>query len=161
LIKARDGLGLALALAASLAVACAGDPVPPRTPTAEPSSSQPAATATAPLTPEPSPTATPTPTLTPLSLSSPGPVANDPQVAGRWLLERPAERVRGISAVAPYGSSGYQSPDWVGFVGDGLPQAYPGLPGTWSGVAYDFVTGEGDSGQPGLPDEVAGCLAGS
>jgi hypothetical protein len=25
-------------------------------------------------------------------------------------------------------------------------------------IAYDFVTGAGDSGQPGLPDQVADCL---
>jgi hypothetical protein len=30
-----------------------------------------------------------------------------------------------------------------------------------SGIAYDFVTGEGGSGQPGLPNEVVDCLAGS
>jgi hypothetical protein len=29
--------------------------------------------------------------------------------------------------------TGYASPDWVGFVGEGPPRAYPGLPGTWAG----------------------------
>lgn len=38
---------------------------------------------------------------------------------------------------------------------------YADLPGEWSGIAHDFVTGAGDSGQPGLPDEVADCLGGS
>jgi hypothetical protein len=36
--------------------------------------------------------------------------------------------------------------------------ASAGLPGQWSGIPYDFVTGEGDSGQPGLTAEVVGCL---
>jgi hypothetical protein len=79
----------------------------------------------------------------------------------RWLLEyRSADR-QGIAAVAPYGTSGYSSPDWTGFTGDGSPQIYTDLPGTWAGVPYDFVTGNGDSGQPGLPDAVVGCLSGT
>ena len=28
-------------------------------------------------------------------------------------------------------------------------------------ITYDFVTGAGDSGQPGLPDQVADCLGGT
>jgi hypothetical protein len=81
--------------------------------------------------------------------------------AGRWLLEKRTEQIKGIAAVAPYDSAGYASPDWTGFVGEGPPTTYPGLPGSWSGIAYDFVTGENDSGNPGLPDEVADCLAGT
>ena len=47
--------------------------------------------------------------------------------------------------------------------GEGEPQTYIGLPGQWSGVPFDFVTGggEGGSGQPGLPSEVTACLAGT
>jgi hypothetical protein len=84
--------------------------------------------------------------------------ADDASFAGRWLLEARTDRVRGISAVAPHDTVGFASPDWVGFFGEGPPRAYPDLPGTWAGIPYDFVTGEGDGGQPGLPDEVVGCL---
>lgn len=88
-------------------------------------------------------------------------VLEDPLFAGRWLLEERTEQVRGVAAVAPFDSQGFESPDWVGFFGEGPPREYPGLPGEWSGIPYDFVTGEGDSGQPGLPDEVIGCLSGT
>jgi hypothetical protein len=86
---------------------------------------------------------------------------DDPLFNGRWLLEQRTELIRGISAVAPYDTVGYASPDWTGFTGDGTPQIYAGLPGEWAGIAYDFVTGEGDSGMPGLPDQVIGCLSGT
>lgn len=88
-------------------------------------------------------------------------LADDASFAGRWLVEARTERVRGISAVAPFESSGYDSPDWRGFVGEGPPREIPGLPGLWAGIDYDFVTGEGDTGMPGLPDEVTGCLEGT
>lgn len=88
-------------------------------------------------------------------------LVDDPDFRGRWLLERRTELIRGVSAVAPFESSGYESPDWTGFVGEGPPTTYLGLPGEWSGIPYDFVTGEGDSGNPGLPDEVIGCMAGT
>ena len=40
------------------------------------------------------------------------------------------------------------------------PRAVEGLPGTWFGIEYDFVSGEaGDT--PGLPDEVVRCLDGT
>lgn len=84
-----------------------------------------------------------------------------PAGAGRWLIEKRTDTIKGVSAVAPYDTAGYGSPDWTGFVGDGPPTAYPDLPGVWSGIAYDFVTGENDSGNPGLPDEVVDCLAGT
>ncbi len=90
-----------------------------------------------------------------------GSLGSEPAFAGRWLLEQRTDLIRGISAVAPYTSKGYQSPDWTGFTGDGPPQAYLGLPGEWAGVPYDFVTGAGDSGEPGLPDQVIGCLSGT
>jgi hypothetical protein len=80
---------------------------------------------------------------------------------GRWLLEKRTDLILGVSAVAPTDTTGYRSPDWFGFVGEGRPRRIDGLPGKWSGIAYDFVTGEGDSGQPGLPPEVVGCLAGT
>ena len=64
-----------------------------------------------------------------------------------------------MAAVAPYDSQGFTSPDWTGFVGEGQPQTYLGLPGQWPGTAYDFVSGGRYSGQPGLPDQVVGCLS--
>lgn len=45
--------------------------------------------------------------------------------------------------------------------GDGPPRAYADVPGLWPGIPYDVVTGEGDGGMPGLPDEVLGCLEGT
>ncbi len=88
-------------------------------------------------------------------------LANDPGFRGRWLVEKRTDQVLGVSAVAPWDSTGYESPDWTGFVGEGPPQNYLGLPGQWSGIPYDFVTGQGDSGNPGLPPEVTDCLVGS
>jgi hypothetical protein len=85
-------------------------------------------------------------------------LVDDPDFRGRWLLEYRDEDRRGISAVAPYNTGGYQSPDWRGFAGEGPPRTIPGLPGTWPGVEYDFVTGEGDTGNRGLPAEVEGCM---
>ena len=84
---------------------------------------------------------------------------DDPGFAGRWLIEKRSDLDFGVVAVAPYASTGYQSPDWTGFVGDGTPTTYLGLPGQWTGTPYDFVSGGGYNDQPGLPDEAAGCLA--
>jgi hypothetical protein len=79
---------------------------------------------------------------------------------GRFLVE--ARRFgRGLVAVAPYDTSGFRSPDWIGFQydsGDPEPKVYAGLPGTWSGIPYDFVKGGEGLTIPGLPEEVAGCL---
>ncbi len=87
------------------------------------------------------------------------PVDADPTYRGRWLVERRTETVLGVSAVAPFDTTGFESPDWSGFEGDGAPRAIEGLPGKWGGIQYDFVTGEGDSGFPGLPASQVGCLA--
>ncbi len=79
---------------------------------------------------------------------------------GRFLVE--ARRFgRGLVAVAPYDTSGFRSPDWIGFQwdsGDPEPKAYAGLPGLWSGIPYDFVEGGEGLTIPGLPDAVSGCL---
>ncbi len=79
---------------------------------------------------------------------------------GRFLVE--ARRFgRGLVAVAPYDTFGFRSPDWIGFQydsGDPEPKAYEGLPGLWSGIAYDFVQGGEGLTIPGLPAEVVGCL---
>ena len=52
---------------------------------------------------------------------------------GRWLIEKRTDQILGVSAVAPWDSTGYESPDWTGFIGEGPPQTYPDLPGLWSG----------------------------
>ncbi len=93
----------------------------------------------------------------------------DPRFKGRWLIE---ERAFGsaVVAVAPYASKGFASPDWVGFQYEGEDAErikYPGLPGKWAGIPYDFVSGrDTKTGKkvfsfPGLPPEVAGCLEGT
>ncbi|MFB3737597.1 MAG: hypothetical protein ACE14W_01360 [Candidatus Velamenicoccus archaeovorus] len=88
---------------------------------------------------------------------------DDPAFQGRFLVE--ARRFgRGVSAVAPYETHGFRSPDWVGFQfdsADTTPKAYPGLPGQWEGIPYDFVKGGAGLTIPGLPSEVAGCLDGT
>ncbi len=88
---------------------------------------------------------------------------DDPAFQGRFLVE--ARRFgRGLSAVAPYDTTGWRSPDWIGFQYDSAdtePRAYPGLPGLWEGVPYDFVKGGGGLTIPGLPPQVAGCLSGT
>ena len=88
-------------------------------------------------------------------------LSTDPTYRGRWLVEKRTNDRLGVSAVAPYETVGYESPDWSGFEGDGEPRAIPGLPGLWGGIQYDFVTGEGDSGFPGLPTSQSECLFGT
>ena len=71
---------------------------------------------------------------------------------------------RGVAAVAPYDTNGFRSPDWTGFQWDSADteaRAYPGLPGRWTGVPYDFVRGGAGLDIPCLPDEVRGCLDGA
>jgi hypothetical protein len=86
---------------------------------------------------------------------------HDLSFQGRFLVES-REFGAGLVAVAPYDTNGYRSPDWVGFQFDsGDPEArvYPGLPGSWAGVPYDFVSGGAGLQIPGLPEEVVGCLS--
>jgi hypothetical protein len=88
---------------------------------------------------------------------------DDPAFQGRFLVEQ-REYGIGLVAVAPYDTNGFHSPDWTGFQfdsGDTEPRAYPGIPGTWSGVPYDFVKGGAGLQMSGLPDEVVGCLSGT
>lgn len=89
--------------------------------------------------------------------------ARDPAFQGRFLVE--SRRFgRGLSAVAPYRTRGFRSPDWIGFQfdsADTVPKTYPGLPGQWHGIPYDFVRGGGGLTIPGLPEQVAGCLNGT
>ena len=84
----------------------------------------------------------------------------DLRFQGRFLVES-REFGDGVAAVAPYDTEGYRSPDWSGFqwnAADLEPRAYPGLPGAWSGIRYDFVKGGAGLDIPGLPAEVRGCL---
>jgi hypothetical protein len=60
----------------------------------------------------------------------------------------------------PFDTAGYQSPDWRGFIGESEPRTVEGLPGTWVGLDFDFLTGE-DGEKPGLPNEVVHCLDGT
>ena len=87
----------------------------------------------------------------------------DPAFRGRFLVE--ARRFgQGVSAVAPYDTGGFRSPDWIGFQydsADTTPKAYPGLPGEWQGTPYDFVRGGEGLDFPGLPPQVVGCLDGT
>jgi hypothetical protein len=82
---------------------------------------------------------------------------------GRFLVER-REFGSGVVAVVPYDTRGFRSPDWSGFqwnAGDADKEAYAGLPGTWSGIRYDFVRGGAGLEVPGLPASVAGCMEGT
>jgi hypothetical protein len=88
---------------------------------------------------------------------------HDLSFQGRFLVESRTFGT-GLVAVAPYDSNGFRSPDWVGFQfdsGDLEARVYPGLPGSWAGVPYDFVSGGEGLQIPGLPDEVVGCLSAS
>ncbi len=88
---------------------------------------------------------------------------DDPAFQGRFLVET-RRFGRGVSAVAPYDTQGWSSPDWIGFQfdsADTTPKAYPGLPGMWEGTPYDFVKGGGGLTSPGLPSLVTGCLDGT
>ena len=75
-----------------------------------------------------------------------------PEFLVRFLaVRRPAGT--GIVAVADYATTGFTSPDWYGFDGEGGRVTIPGLPGKWPGQPYDYVkAGE-------LPPQVRGCLA--
>lgn len=88
---------------------------------------------------------------------------DDPAFQGRFLVET-RRFGRGLSAVAPYDTHGFRSPDWIGFQydsADTTPKTYPGLPGQWEGIPYDFVKGGGGLDFPGLPPQVVGCLDGT
>jgi hypothetical protein len=89
--------------------------------------------------------------------------AQDFRYQGRFLIERRTFG-SGVSAVAPYDTKGYTSPDWSGFQWDSTdpkPHSYAGLPGTWAGARYDFVNGGRGMRIHGLPNEVVGCLDGT
>jgi len=84
---------------------------------------------------------------------------DDLRFQGRFLVES-REFGDGVAAVAPYDTEGFRSPDWSGFQWEAgsEPRAYPGVPGAWVGIRYDFVKGGAGLDIPGLPAEVQGCL---
>lgn len=85
---------------------------------------------------------------------------DDLSFQGRFIVEQ-RRFGRGLAAVAPYDTRGFRSPDWRGFQYDSTdaePRVVPGLPGTWTGVEYDFVKGGEGLDLPGLPAAVVGCL---
>jgi hypothetical protein len=87
--------------------------------------------------------------------------ASDLTFQGRFLVEARTFG-QGLAAVAPYDTTGFRSPDWIGFQFDSADEEarrYEGLPGEWSGVPYDFVNGGAGLEIPGLPDDVVGCLS--
>jgi hypothetical protein len=88
---------------------------------------------------------------------------DDLSFQGRFLVESRTFG-RGLSAVPPYDTRGWHSPDWLGFQYDASNRRrrlIEGLPGRWEGVEYDFVKGGAGLDFPGLPDEVTGCLVGT
>lgn len=88
---------------------------------------------------------------------------DDPSYQGRFLVEM-RDFGRGLSAVAPYDTHGFVSPDWSGFQftsQDTTRRAYPGLPGAMAGLRYNFVSGSEGLTFRGLPSEVEGCLDGT
>ena len=89
-----------------------------------------------------------------------GHLVDHPDFRARWLVARRSPAVKGITAVARYNTTGYQSPDWLGFIGESRPRTIEGLPGTWVGMSFDFLVGE-DGEKPGLPTEVVHCLDGT
>jgi hypothetical protein len=84
-------------------------------------------------------------------------LVGDPTFQARWLIAKRSPVIEGIAAVARFDTTGYRSPDWRAFIGDGEPRAREGLPGTWVGIEFDFTTGE-DNEKPGLPEEATHCL---
>ncbi|MEA2579371.1 MAG: hypothetical protein QOE83_263 [Actinomycetota bacterium] len=94
-----------------------------------------------------------------VKLTEPG----TPAFKGRFLVER-RNFGSGVSAVAPFSTHDWQSPDWSGFQwNSAAPKAksYPGLPGEWPGIKYDFVKGGAGLAIPGLPAAVVRCLDGT
>ena len=88
--------------------------------------------------------------------------ADDLTYQGRFLVEQ-RRFGTGVAAVAAYDTSGFASPDWIGFQYEEDPsrRRTEGLPGEWDGIPYDFVQGGAGLTIPGLPADVVGCLDGT
>jgi hypothetical protein len=87
-------------------------------------------------------------------------MTDDQSFRARWLVEQDTDGLPGVAAVAPYGTSGFRSPDWLAFDGREPVITYPGLPGTWAGSPHNFVADDGQ-GSEGLRAEARGCLEGT
>jgi hypothetical protein len=85
---------------------------------------------------------------------------DEPGFRGRWLVAQGGDGTRRVAAVAPYESTGLESPDWQAFDGEGSRKVHAGLPGSWAGSPHDFVAAPAAAGG-GLPPSVRGCLAGT
>jgi hypothetical protein len=84
-------------------------------------------------------------------------LVGDPTFRARWLIAKRSAAIKGTAAVARFDTTGYRSPDWRAFIGEGELRAMEGLPGTWVGFEFDFTKGE-DNEKPGLPEEAIHCL---
>jgi len=87
----------------------------------------------------------------------------NPAFKGRFLVER-RQFGSTVAAVAPFITHGWVSPDWSAFQWNSAapqPKRYPGLPGAWPGIKYDFVKGGAGLTIPGLPSAVTKCLDGT
>jgi hypothetical protein len=85
----------------------------------------------------------------------------DKAFRGRFIVEKRMFG-SGVSAVAPFDTHGFISPDWTGFQWNSEDRSmhkYPGLPGAWQGTPYNFVTGGEGLTLPGLPPQATGCMA--
>jgi hypothetical protein len=87
-------------------------------------------------------------------------LVDEPEFRARWLVVYRSPVANGVTAIARFDTQGYQSPDWLGFIGEGELRTIEGPTGTWIGMDYDFLVGE-DGEKPGLPDEVVGCMDGT
>ena len=79
---------------------------------------------------------------------------------GRFLVEE-RRFGTGVVAVAPYDTTGFTSPDWIGFQWDAARNERAPVRGTPRRLAGDRLRLRGGwrgADDPGLPDEVAGCL---
>lgn len=81
------------------------------------------------------------------------------EFVGRFLVTRRSDERRGLEAVAPIGTHGFEG--WYAFEGGGGPTTFDDLPGEWYGLRYDFVTGADGPGYPGLDESAVGCLEGT
>jgi len=85
-----------------------------------------------------------------------------PSMGARFLVERRQFGI-GLSAAAPFDTTGFHAGDWTGFQHDTTADltSVDGVPGKVRAVTYDFVDGGEGLTFPGLPDAVVGCLEGT
>ena len=76
---------------------------------------------------------------------------DDPTFIGRFIVEARTDTIRGVSAVAPIDTSGYHSPDWRGFVGEGPPRRSPGCPASGSASSTTSSPAKETPANPACP----------